>query len=196
MVIFDIKPVSLLLTVGTPLTLLSLVLKGTIEDVLFGIYLMFSGAYKRGDHIFIQDRNIEGYIASFGLKLVEIKTFDNNVVFLKNYTFANSLVVNKNNISGFNTTFAINIKFSNVDEVNDLISFIQKHIKNTYDNLQKINFRLKEIKSNVAYLNMDIYFSEEDKTQILNKELSYVGAITDLITSKGGSVENVYNFTI
>lgn len=59
LVIFDIKPVSLLVTVGTPLTLLSLVLKNTIEDLLFGIYLMLSGTYKRGDHIFIQDRNIE-----------------------------------------------------------------------------------------------------------------------------------------
>ena len=53
LVIFDIKPVSLLVTVGTPLTLLSLVLKNTIEDLLFGIYLMLSGTYKRGDHIFI-----------------------------------------------------------------------------------------------------------------------------------------------
>ncbi|MBQ2350059.1 MAG: mechanosensitive ion channel [Cytophagales bacterium] len=48
---------------------------------MFGIYLMLSGAYKRGDLILIQDRNIEGYISKFGLKLVEIKTLDNDTIF-------------------------------------------------------------------------------------------------------------------
>ncbi|MBQ2350058.1 MAG: hypothetical protein II393_02160 [Cytophagales bacterium] len=93
-------------------------------------------------------------------------------------------------------SFSINITFSNLNEVSKTIDIIQEHIKTTYGGSSKINFRLKEIKSNIAYLNAFFCFVEVDRTQILNKELLYVDEITDFITSHGGSVDNVYNFTI
>ena len=74
-------------------TLLSLLLKATIEDILFGIYLRISQIYKTGDRILLLERNIEGYINNFGLRMIEIKTLDNNILYLRNFTFLNNLVI-------------------------------------------------------------------------------------------------------
>ena len=56
-------------------TVFSILLKSNIEDILFGIYLRISQIYKTGDRILLLEKNIEGYIKSFGLRLIEIKTF-------------------------------------------------------------------------------------------------------------------------
>lgn len=73
-------------------------------------------------------------------------------------------MVNKNHINVVNTTFAINIQFSNLNEVSKTIDVIQEHIKTTYGSSSKIDFRLKEIKSNIAYLNAFFCFVEDDST--------------------------------
>ena len=195
--IFDIKPISLLLTVGTPLTLLSLLLKNTIEDILLGIYLMISGSYKKNDYIYIQDKNIEGSIHSFGFKFIEIKTLNNNIIYLRNSSFVDSVIINKTNINNVNISFSIRIKYTNLNIVNEIINSIQKYITNSESYYDNIIFKLKEITSNIINLdiNIPIYLEEKCNENIITKELEYVNKITELVNNKECTVECVYNFT-
>lgn len=193
--IFDIKPTSLLLTIGTPLTLLSLLLKATIEDILFGIYLRISQIYKTGDRILLLERNIEGYINNFGLRMIEIKTLDNNILYLRNFTFLNNLVINKSNISSHNTGFSIEIRSSDVNNIDCIIKNIKEWgNKNKYSS-ENLIITLKGIKYDIFKIDIFIGNKNKDVNAENSIELEFIKILKEVIEKNNCSLENLQNIT-
>lgn len=193
--IFEIRPISLLLTIGTPLTLLFLLLKATIEDILFSIYLRISQKYKTGDRILLLERNIEGYINNFGLRMIEIKTLDGNILYLRNFTFLNNLVINKSNISSHNTGFSIEIRSSDVNNINCIINNIKEWgNKNKYSSAILI-ITLKGIKYNIFKIDVFIVYKNKDVNAEKSIELEFIKILKEVIEKNNCSLENLQNIT-
>ena len=153
--IFDIHPSNFIFSVCTPLTLFSLILKNTLEDVFNGFFLILTNLYKKGDLVYVQDKDIEGYVNKIGLKAVEIKTIDNKVVLIKNSIFTSSLIVNKSKNGFFSLSFIVDLKYSDLNSVYSYIENIKDHVKKKpyYNQNEKIIVVLKEIQSDSVTLN-------------------------------------------
>ena len=189
--IFEIKPTSLLLTIGTPLTLLSILLKTTIEDILFGIYLRISQIYKRGEHIYLPEKNIEGYITNFGLRLIEIKTLDNNVIYLRNFTFLDNLVINKSYINNCRIDFVIEVKYQDVDDMKNIIDEFKEKITKLYSS--KITYNLQELKVNLfkGDFFLEINIGERGKEQFASIKLEIVKILLEIIKKNNSTLERL-----
>lgn len=195
--IFEIKPASLLLTIGTPLTLLSILLKATIEDILFGIYLRISQIYKTGDRVFLLEKNIEGYINTFGLRMIEIKTLDNNILYLRNFTFLNNLVINKFVIDNYNIRFSLDIKSSDIKNIQSIIKDMKEWGNNSQCPAKKLIFYLKEINSDIFKIDVFIIFIDENlkEEESVNAELEFISILKAVVVANNCSLENLRNTT-
>ena len=195
--IFDIKPSSLLLTVGTPLTVFSILLKSNIEDILFGIYLRISQIYKTGDRILLLEKNIEGYIKSFGLRLIEIKTLDNNIIYLRNFTFLNDLVVNKYNIRNCNIKIAIEAKFSEINNIKNIKNNLKEWVLKSPYFSQKITCRLKELTVDIFKMDIIIEYICDDisEERFVEAKLEFIEILADIIKQNNCVLISLFNTT-
>ncbi len=128
--IFMISPIYFLAIISFMVVAISLTFQNTINNIVSGIILLFSGGFEVGD--LIQTNNIDGIIKEITLNHIKLVDFDGSITYIPNRVVFNSSVIRYTHV-----------ELKKLDKL-DLGSVVEK-VKKTFIGKEKLTRYVKVV---------------------------------------------------